>query len=374
MRKLFGKIHRWISIPLGIILSVICFSGATLVFEKEITQWLNPHIYKVSIPEKGTALLTPSELIACLKTQVADSLRLSALQYGGAADEPVMVTFQNVSRKSLSVNPYTGEVNGWTPSYPFFQTMRKLHRWLLNPPLQKGTYSAGKVIVGISTLLMVVILVSGLVIWWPRSRKALCNRLQVSCTKGWRRFWYDSHVALGFYSTLFLLVMALTGLTWSFGWYRSFAYGLFGATPSSSASPHHHGTPQEAPSTRAKGKNKTNIDYKVWDEAFQKVQAQYSGYASLRIEKNKIQVNQSRYLRRTDTVEFNPANGEPTRIIPSTETPRSQKLRSWFYAFHTGSWGGIYTKVLYFLAAFIGGVLPLSGYYLWWKKRRKSTR
>lgn len=374
MRKLFGKIHRWLSIPLGIILSVICFSGATLVFEKKITQWLNPHIYKVSIPEKGTALLTPSELIACLKTQVADSLRLSALQYGGATDEPVMVTFQNVSRKSLSVNPYTGEVNGWTKSYPFFQTMRKLHRWLLDPPLQKGAYSVGKVIVGISTLLMVVVLVSGLIIWWPRTRKALHNRLQVSCTKGWRRFWYDSHVALGFYSTLFLLVMALTGLTWSFGWYRSFAYGLFGATPSSSASPHHHGTPQEAPSTRAKGKNKTNIDYKVWDEAFQKVQAQYPGYASLRIEKNKIQVNQSRYLRRTDTVEFNPANGEPTRIIPSTETPRSQKLRSWFYAFHTGSWGGIYTKVLYFLAAFIGGVLPLSGYYLWWKKRRKSTR
>lgn len=374
MRKLFGKIHRWISIPLGIILSIICFTGATLVFEKEITQGLNPHLYKVSVPEGDTAFLTPSELVDHLKTQVADSLRISALQYGGAADEPVMVTFQNVSRKSLSVNPYTGEVNGWTKSYPFFQTMRKLHRWLLNPPLQKGAYSAGKVIVGISTLLMVVILVSGLVIWWPRTRKALHNRLQVSCTKGWRRFWYDSHVALGFYSTLFLLVMALTGLTWSFGWYRSFAYGLFGATPSSSASPHHHGTPQEAPSTRAKGKNKTNIDYKVWDEAFQKVQAQYPGYASLRIEKNKIQVNQSRYLRRTDTVEFNPANGEPTRIIPSTETPRSQKLRSWFYAFHTGSWGGIYTKVLYFLAAFIGGVLPLSGYYLWWKKRRKSTR
>lgn len=187
---------------MGIILSVICFTGATLVFEKEITQWLNPHIYKVGIPEKSAALLTPSELVACLKTQVADSLRLSALQYGGTANEPVMVTFQNVSRKSLSVNPYTGEVNGWTKSYPFFQTMRKLHRWLLNPPLQKGAYSTGKVIVGISTLLMVVILVSGLVIWWPRSRKALRNRLQVSCTKGWRRFWYDSHVTLGFYSTL----------------------------------------------------------------------------------------------------------------------------------------------------------------------------
>lgn len=221
---------------------------------------------------------------------------------------------------------------------------------------------------------MVVILVSGLVIWWPRSRKVLRNRLQVSCTKGWRRFWYDSHVTLGFYSTLFLLVMALTGLTWSFGWYRSFAYGLFGATASSSTSPHSHAAPQEENSTHAKRKGKTETDYTAWDKAFQHVQAQYPGYTSLRIERNKIQVNQSRYLRRTDTMEFNPANGALTRLTPYTDTPRSQKLRSWFYAFHTGSWGGIYTKVLYFLAAFIGGVLPLSGYYLWWKKKRRPTR
>lgn len=126
----------------------------------------------------------------------------------------------------------------------------------VEPSFAKGAYSTGKVIVGISTLLMVVILVSGLVIWWPRSRKVLRNRLQVSCTKGWRRFWYDSHVTLGFYSTLFLLVMALTGLTWSFGWYRSFAYGLFGATASSSTSPHSHAAPQEENSTHAKRKGK----------------------------------------------------------------------------------------------------------------------
>lgn len=48
MRKLFGKIHLWLSIPVGIILSIICFSGAALVFEKEITQACKPHLYKVT--------------------------------------------------------------------------------------------------------------------------------------------------------------------------------------------------------------------------------------------------------------------------------------------------------------------------------------
>ena len=56
MRKLFGKIHLWLSIPVGIILSIICFSGAALVFEKEITQACKPHLYKV----EGVSKCIPS--------------------------------------------------------------------------------------------------------------------------------------------------------------------------------------------------------------------------------------------------------------------------------------------------------------------------
>ena len=144
MRKLFGKIHLWLSIPVGIILSIICFSGAALVFEKEITQACKPHLYKVSVPEGNAAVLPPSQLIARIKEQTADSLKLTSLQYSGKADEAATVTFKNAGRKSLSVNPYTGEVNGWIEGNAFFQTMRKLHRWLLNPPPQKGASSVGK--------------------------------------------------------------------------------------------------------------------------------------------------------------------------------------------------------------------------------------
>ena len=192
--------------------------------------------------------------------------------------------------------------------------MRKLHRWLLDPPASKGEKSVGKIIVGITTLVMVFILISGLIIWIPRTRKALKNRLSVSCTKGWRRFWYDSHVAIGFYSTLFLLVMALTGLTWSFGWYRTAAYSLFGETPSSTQVRH-----------TDKGKNRSRKDeVKItWKDA-------------------------------------------------NASAPQS--LKGWFYAFHTGSWGGITTKILYFLAALFGGILPLSGYYLWWKRTRRREK
>lgn len=138
--------------------------GAALVFERDITESLNPKIYKVAYTE-GDTPLPPSELVASIRQQVPDSLELLSLQLSGERDVACMATFKGAGKRSLSVNPYTGEVNGWTKSYPFFQTMRKLHRWLMDPPAYKGAKSVGKVIVGITTFVMVVILVSGIVIW-----------------------------------------------------------------------------------------------------------------------------------------------------------------------------------------------------------------
>ena len=223
MRQFFHQIHLWLSIPLGILISVICLTGAILVFEKEITQIMYP------------------------ETQVTQ------------------VEGQQVRKQRPE----------------FFRQVRTLHRWLLDAPAKKGESSVGKTVVGITTVVMIVILISGIVIWIPRNSRTLKNRLQISCTKGWRRFWYDSHVALGFYSTLFLLIMALTGLTWSFSGYRTFMYDLFSDLP---------------------------ID----------------------------------------------------------------NMKRFFYSLHTGTWGGLPTQILYFLASLIGGILPLNGYYLWWKKRKRK--
>ena len=367
MNKVFRKIHLWLSVPVGLIITVICLTGAALVFERDVTESLDPELYKVTYTE-GNAPLPPSELVAAIRRQIPDSLELLSLQLHGERDGVCMATFKGTGKRSLSVNPYTGEVNGWTKNYPFFQTMRKLHRWLMDPPAYKGAKSAGKVIVGVTTLVMVVILVSGVAIWVPRTRKALKNRLLVSCTKGWRRFWYDSHVSLGIYATLFLLVMALTGLTWSFQWYRTAAYGLFGVSTARPA--------MSAPQQRGKEKQdkKPEFDYAVWDAVVSELQVRYSSYASISLTAGKAQVNKPGNMRSSDTAAFDARTGEITSVTAYDDIPRAQKMKGWFYAFHTGSWGGMTTKALYFLAAFIGGILPLSGYYLWLKKKRRPSR
>ncbi len=112
---------------------------------------------------------------------------------------------------------------------PFFKTVMKLHRWLmLVPENPHGGMSAGRFVMGLSAIAATLILISGIVLWWPRDGKRLKSNLSISFSHGWRRFMRDSHVALGAYACIFLLLMSLTGPVWSFGWYRSAAVAVIG--------------------------------------------------------------------------------------------------------------------------------------------------
>ena len=383
MKKIFAKIHLWLSVPLGLVITVVCLSGAVLVFEGEITRALHPELYRVAVPA-NVRPLRPSQLADRIRGQMPDSLHLVSLQLSARSDEPCMAAFRETGRKQLSVDPYTGNVNGWTESPAFFGTVRKLHRWLLDPPPSKGEKSIGNAIVGVSTLALVVILVSGLILWIPRSRKALRNRLKVSCSDG-RRFWHDCHVSLGFYATLLLLVMALTGLTWSFGWYRTAAYALFGGTPQIAVAQEFPARKTDSGSRQSRersGERNTGrehdgtqaetearpFDYAVWDAVLGQLTTHCTAYKTITLTRTEAQVARQSAMRRIDRATFDPRSGRLAEIARYEDTPRQQRLRGWFYAFHTGTWGGIWTKILYFLAALTGASLPLTGYWLWWRR------
>lgn len=389
MKKIFAKIHLWLSVPLGLVITVVCLSGAVLVFEGEITRALHPELYRVAVPT-DVRPLRPSQLADRIGGQMPDSLHLVSLQLSARSDEPCMAAFRETGRRQLSVDPYTGAVNGWIESPAFFGTVRRLHRWLLDPPPSKGEKSVGKAIVGVSTLALVVILVSGLILWIPRSRRALPNRLKVSCSDG-RRFWHDCHVSLGFYATLLLLVMALTGLTWSFGWYRTAAYALFGGSQQTVAAQENtlrkadsgsrqsrersgeRNTGREHDGTQAETEARP-FDYAVWDAVLGQLTTHCTAYKTITLTRTEAQVARQSAMRRIDRATFDPRSGRLAEIARYEDTPRQQRLRGWFYAFHTGTWGGIWTKILYFLAALIGASLPLTGYWLWWRRCTKKRK
>ena len=226
MRNFFRKFHLWVSVPFGIVITITCFTGALLMFEDEVTALCRDDVTSVAPAGEPLSLDKLAERVDSVLPADVD---VTGFVIPDSRDEAYKVNLSGSQRAAVYVNQYTGEVIGNDERLPFFRTVFRLHRWLMDSKPGDGKVFWGRIIVGTSTLAFVVILITGLVIWWPRNCKMLKNRLHIVVKKGKNRFWHDLHVAGGFYAVLLLLVMALTGLTWSFEWYRNGVYDMLGA-------------------------------------------------------------------------------------------------------------------------------------------------
>lgn len=379
MRKIFRNIHLWLSVPFGILITLICFSGAALVFEKEVMELCHRELYFVKKVE--AAPLPMEQLMTKVVATLPDSVSVTGVNISSDPERAYQVTLSKPRRASMYVDQYTGEITGKYERAPFFNFMFRMHRWLLDSMKQDGGIFWGKMIVGTSTLMFVFVLISGVVVWWPRTRKALKNSLKIVANKGWRRFWYDLHVAGGMYALVFLLAMALTGLTWSFQWYRTGFYKTFGVEVQPSMG---HGN--AAANATAKGGKRDGkpegregrgahrySPYTNWQQVYEQLAEANPDYKQISVSDGSASVAVPRFgnQRGTDRYKFNPRNGEITETTLYKDLDNSGKIRGWIYSVHVGSWGGMLTRILTFVAALIGASLPLTGYYLWIRKKIK---
>lgn len=395
MRKIFRDIHLWLSIPFGLLITLICFSGAALVFEKEVMELSRHDLYYVKKVE--AAPLPMEELMTRVAATLPDSVSATGINISSDPERAYQVTLSKPRRASMYIDQYTGEVLGRYERAPFFTIMFRMHRWLLDSMKPDGGIFWGKVIVGTSTLMFIFVLISGVVIWWPRTKKALKNSLKIATRKGWRRFWYDLHIAGGMYTLLFLLAMALTGLTWSFQWYRTGFYKAFGVEVQPSMGHGNAAANASARSTKPEGKGdgegrgnrperggegrsgraeQKSSPYTHWDEVYRQLAEANPEYKQISVSDGSASVAVSRFgnQRATDRYKFNPRTGEITETTLYKDLENSGKIRGWIYSVHVGSWGGMLTRILSFIAALIGASLPLTGYYLWIKKKIKPKR
>lgn len=368
MKQIFRKLHLWLSLPFGIVITITCFTGALLVFEDEITAACTSYMTKVS-PE-GVPL-SVDEVVKRVESTLSDGAQVTGVTIFPSPERAYKATLSKPQRASVYVNQYTGEVLGRYGRLPFFGTTFRLHRWLLDSNPGGGAIFWGKRIVGISTLSFVVILLTGLVIWWPRNRKMLKNRLAVAVTKGKNRFWYDLHVAGGFYVMLVLLSLALTGLTWSFQWYRNGVNSIFAVDGQGNGGGKNVQQRGKAHGGKAEGEMTDLASARStapWQEAVDAVIAENPGYAQLTVSKGSISVDNGSWgnMRASDSYDFNPVTGEAGVVQRYGDMAnRRSKLNGWIYTIHVGAWGGLFSKIVTFLAAILGATLPLTGYWLW---------
>ena len=388
MKKVLRKIHLWLSVPTGIIITLVCFSGAMLVFEKEITEAIKPELYFVK-EAKGEPI-PMQQLMEKVEETLPDSVSISGVTVFADSTRTYQVSLSKPRRASIYVNQYTGEVTGRSERLPFFNTMFHLHRWLLG-----SSTGVGKLLTGICTLVLVFILITGILMWLTNRNKPLKASLAIHVTKGWGRFWHDLHVAGGIYTTIFLLAMALTGLTWSFSWYRTGFYACFGVESSEKGGAHGEGGNSHGEGRYSHGEGRYShgdgrnnhegkrgegrgfhrrSPYRHWDDVLNEVALKNPGYQQITLKPEVAEVVPEGRLsmRAADKYSYDRRSGEITDVQLYSAGKKDTKVRSGVYMVHTGSWGGIITRILNFLAAFIGATLPLTGYWLWFRRKRAA--
>ncbi len=171
--------------------------------------------------------------------------------------------------------------------------------------------------------------------------------------------------------------MALTGLTWSFDWYRSGFYSVFGAGGQQGG--HGHSPSEER--HRGHHRNNGTETYAVWQTVYRELAARNPEYRQITVNADNTATVLFRRFGNTmggDRYEFEPSAGRLTSFTPYADLPSSAKIRGQIYSLHTGTWGGWLTRILYCLAALLASALPVTGYYLWFrrvfpKKRESET-
>ncbi|HVV44284.1 MAG TPA: PepSY-associated TM helix domain-containing protein [Bryobacteraceae bacterium] len=207
LRKALFQIHLWTGIGLGLYVILISVSGSAIVFRNELYKslWPGPKLVPISGPRLSKDGLKKAVRRAWPKysvTYIWDSKR---------KDEATEVWMEkdgvaHPKTKGRLFDPYTGQDLG--PSRPAaigaLAWLSDLHTNLLGG-------DTGRKINGLMAILVVILSVSGLLIWWPGAGRVR-RSLTIDFRSNWKRLNWDLHTVIGFWMFAFVFIWGVTGV------------------------------------------------------------------------------------------------------------------------------------------------------------------
>lgn len=370
VRKFINDLHLWLGIGSGIILFIICLTGTVLTFEEEIKSvfsdeiLVSPKAETLSIEELTEALASEGEVISVsINPKDTKPYEFS-----------VKTTLEDRRGSLFFVNQYTGEYAKDVPNAldGFFMTMFKMHRWLLLD------ISIGRPLVGIATIIFLILSLTGIVLWFPNKKlkklkwKQLKPGLKIAWHAKWKRINHDLHVTLGFYTAIFLLIMSLTGLFWSFEWYKEAGSAVLGAEV--------FGARGGGPKIDSKlKKDELEVHFTAILEIIEQ-ELPFKGTTVLQIPKNKKEIYRIRKYHDQDFLQTATDNLIIDRdgVVLSkeifSEKPLNVQIANSIRAIHLGSIFGWFSKIIYFISCLIATSLPVTGVIIWLNKLKKNSK
>ncbi len=363
LRKTILYIHLWIGLLSGLIIFIICITGCIYAFQKEIKLSIYPY-YSIENPSEKK--LTLKTLLESYERQSKNKV-LQVYDFTENFRSTIFKTSKNNVLYYSYLNPYTGELlKEKKQSKDFFTVVLKIHRNLL---LKK---EIGRKIIGYSVIIFIISLITGVVLWFPKkikifkSKKGIKSKLSIKKTKNLKRKLYDLHSILGFYSSFILIIIAITGLGWTFSWVDESLYRIV--------------TFEQKEKKKTFLIDSTQLSYHTLDIAKNKMnynQENRQLFLYILPKKTTLPLKISAYPNddsygSSDYFYVHPATGNIIKTDLDIDKTRGTKFRSLYYDIHTGSILNIWGKIIVFIAGLIGASLPITGLVLWLNKKKKA--
>jgi len=368
LKNILFQLHWFFGITAGLVLSIMGITGALYAFEGEIMRAINPETLQVEVREAG--MLRPSEMVARIEAATGQSV--AGLRVDVSSNHAGSVTFapppgeRRGTRRNF--DPYTGKLLGEPVGDAFFNLVFRLHRWLAMD--QK----VGRHITGASTIALIFFCLSGLYLRWPRQPLNWRKWLTFEWAKKGRAFNWDLHAVAGTWALVFYLCMGLTGLWWSYGWYRQGVIALLSDAPAStqtaSRAPPNRPTGEAAPprvdydAALRSVQNAANEPLKLWSisaprDAAQPVSASYL-------------TTSSAHARASNQLQLDPISGRMLKHERYADKTINAKILGSIYALHTGEFFGMTGRILMMVASAGMPLFFVTGLLLYFDRRRKK--
>ena len=362
-------VHLWLGLISGAIIVFLGITGCILAFQREIENATQSYRF---VEERQQEFLAPSVLQdVAVKTLPDKHLHAVLYETRDKAAQAIFYQFEpNEHYYIVYLDPYTSEVlKVKNMDNDFFRQVLMGHYYLWLPP------EIGQPIVASATLVFVIMMISGLILRWPRNKAARKQRFTIRFNARWKRVNYDLHNVLGFYMTWLGIILALTGLVWGFQW---FANGLYSVTGGEKQLVYQEPL---SDTTRMAQLGEPAIDV-VW----KKMKAEHPGAKVLEVHipesaASPIAANVNpdpetywqidyRYFDQYNFKEL-PAESIYGRF---NDAAVADKIIRMNYDLHTGAIIGLPGKILMFFASLIAASLPVTGVYLWLGKKKKKKK
>jgi sulfite reductase (NADPH) flavoprotein alpha-component len=372
-KSAFLQIHSVIGLAISLILGLIGMTGAMLSFEDEIVAALNRDVAHVEV--RSASVLMPDALVALVQAVPAAG-KVGAVTMSSDPGATVRIRFargEGAERSSVYVDPYDGRVLSVMHGEVFFVTLRNLHRFLLLPGNGNGV---GRQITGIAVLGLLVLLISGLVLRWPRRVRSIKNGIKTwlkpNLAMPGRPFHWSLHSVAGTWVLPIYLVSVLTGLWWSFDWYKASAIWLLSSQPAKTAP----APVPRGPKTGAAAATATPSFDKVWSTFLADQGSRYA-IATMQMPNGSGTVVRVRSVAKDapheearDEFRIDGVTGRMVSAERYNDKTSGERILASVLHIHTGAALGLPGRILFMLAAALMPLFTVTGFILYLSRRR----